>query len=74
VTWGAVYWPIALGVIFCIIFGPEAYALATNYKNTLSEWVWHWDVMNTGVWYLTFGLYIVVFSWLAFHFWLRKYT
>jgi hypothetical protein len=51
-------------------------------QETFSYWVWdHLKIrVHEGIsqWnaadYLTFGIYIVTFSWLAFHFWWRKFA
>lgn len=81
-TWGRWYWPPALIVIGLIIFGPEIYALATNSYNTLSNWVWttlqvtrnepvhDWNATQ----FLTLGLFVMVTSWLFFHFWFHLFT
>jgi hypothetical protein len=82
-TWGATYWPIFLGVVFCAFLGPEIYALATGgAPNTLSEWVWlrlnvqsnekmnQWSALD----FLMFGQWCVVVAWLTFHFFFHRFT
>lgn len=72
-SWGNVYWPIGLLVVALAFLGPEIYALVTNAKNTLSWWVWDHDLPGGAAWYLSLGTYLVVTSWLVFHFWFQKY-
>lgn len=78
------YWPIWFGGLVLLVFGfREFWALGTGRpQDTFSYWVWNalkitpgesisqWTALD----YLTFGLYVVVFSWLAFHFFGRKFT
>jgi hypothetical protein len=81
VKWGDVYWPIWLGVMTITMGVPEVYALITNTRNTLSDWVW--DQLNvtteqqlpwTAAHYLVFGAWITVVSWLTWHFFFRRFT
>jgi hypothetical protein len=81
-TWGAYYWPGFLIAQFVLLFAPEGYALATNWRNTLSNWVWdHLNITKNesiSQWsatdFLLFGAWMVVVTWLTFHFFLRKFT
>lgn len=80
--WGNWLWPIWLGAALGSFLGPECYALATNPRNTLSWWVWRhlrivagespaqWSAVDA----LTFGVWMVLVTWLTFHFWLRRFT
>lgn len=80
--WGEWYWPIWLGAALGALLGPEIYALATDAHNTLSWWVWqHLRIVvgeSPGQWSavdaLTFGAWMVIITWLTFHFWLRRFT
>lgn len=75
-TWGRHYWPIALIVISLIVLVPELIALATNPKNTLSDYARyelnlmpHVYNVHTAAWWLsliTFSLAVVV---LILHIW-----
>lgn len=81
-TWGNYYWPGFLISFFAMLIGPEIYALITNWKNTLSNWVWtflnitknqsmsQWSATD----FLLFGAWMVTVTWLTFHFFLRKFT
>jgi hypothetical protein len=82
-TWGKHYWPIYLLVALAVFLGPEIYALVTNWRNTLSNWVWtelHVSSQNFDIWkqsapwYLILGLWLVLISWLTFHFFFRKFV
>lgn len=82
-TWGHWYWPIQLAFAFLTFLGPEVYALAGGKPaNTLSAFVWRTLQItrneNIGSWsaldYLTFGIWIVVFTWLTFHFFFGRFT
>jgi hypothetical protein len=80
--WSNNYWPIWLLVTLATFLGPEGYALASNAQNTLSDWVWRqlkitqnenpfqWSATD----YLIFGLWIVLVTWLTWHFFFRKFT
>lgn len=75
-TWGHKYWLVWSIVTFLTFIIPEAYALATNWRNTLSESVWdmerftpnqplvHW----TAVHFLFGGILLTLFAWLIGHF------
>jgi hypothetical protein len=75
-TWGRWYWPIWMVATFLFFIGPEVFALITNWKNTLSNWVWVALRVKTGQsitdWtaahFLVGGMLIVVFGWLVGHF------
>ena len=81
-TWGNWYWPAFLVAQTMLFLGPEIYALIDNWRNTLSNWVWtslnitknesmsQWSATD----FLLFGVWIVVVTWLTFHFFLRKFT
>lgn len=80
--WGDRFWPIFL-ITFAIVGGTaEAIALIVNARNTLSFWVWNtlhvqrdinpWNWSATM--FLIFGLWILVFSWLTFHFFFHRFT
>lgn len=80
-TWGLWYWPVWLVVMLTTLAIPEFYALFTNTQNTQSAWVWReLDVTTdtpkpwTAVHYLFFGLWLVIMSWLTFHYFWRKFT
>lgn len=75
-------WALAWGIWTIITFGSflsmELYALATNWRNTLSNAVWTLEDFvphqHIGQWSwdhaLFAGFYLVVFIWLFFHFYL----
>lgn len=82
-TWGNWYWPVWLVIVLASFLGPEIYSLITDHgPNTLSAWVWktlqisrnetplQWSAAD----FLTFGAYLVVVVWLAFHFWGGRLT
>jgi hypothetical protein len=81
-TWGNTVWPIWLGVAVTVFLGFEIWALKTNAANTLSAWVWRslqisrnqsplqWGASD----YLTFGVWLVLFTWLTFHFFFGRFT
>ena len=83
-TWNpAHYWPYGLATVFALFTIRETWALASGRpQDTLSWWVWRTLHVVAGqtpstasaAWYLTLGGYIVVASWLAFHFWFRRYA
>lgn len=80
----AAYWPIWFGGLVLGLFGlREFWALGTGRpQDTFSYWVWRnlkitagetvsqWTALD----FLTFGVYVTVFVWLAFHFFLRKFV
>lgn len=82
-TWGNHYWPWYLLFAFLAFIVPEVYSLVTDHgPNTLSAFIWRllgttrnesitaWGALN----FLTFGIYLVVVIWLAFHFWFGEFT
>jgi hypothetical protein len=81
-TWGPRYWAVYLIVGLVLLVGPETLALITNWHNTLSSWVWtalkvqrdasplDWSATQ----FLIFGLWIVLVSWLTFHFFFHRFT
>jgi len=80
VTWGARYWPWFLAIaVLGFFLVPEVYALVTNYRNTLSFWVWSTLRVNAGepirkwtaLHYLAAGIYLVLVTWLTGHFFFR---
>jgi H+/Cl- antiporter ClcA len=82
-TWGRIWWPIYLLVSLAVFLGPEIFALVTNWRNTLSNWVWsslkvssgRFDIWHESApWYLTLGCWIVLITWLTFHFFFRRFT
>jgi hypothetical protein len=80
-TWGPWYWGVSLCWIFALIMGPEVYALFTNPRNTLSDTIWTWLSVTTeqqNPWtaahFLVFGGWLVLVTWLTFHFFFRRFT
>ena len=80
-TWGRFFWPWYLAVMSLLLLGPEIYALNTNPRNTLSDWVWTELAVSTdqqlpwtAAHYLVFWVWVVVFSWLTWHFFFRRFT
>lgn len=82
-TWGAWYWPLMLASAFLAFIGPEVYALVSGKpQNTLSAWVWkvlnihanetpaQWNALD----FLVFGVWVVIFLWLSFHFFEGRFT
>lgn len=82
-TWGNWYWPVWLIIVTATFLGPEIYSLITDHgPNTLSAWVWktlqitsdesplQWSAADA----LSFGVYLVIVVWLAFHFWFGRLT
>lgn len=41
ITWGAIYWPIAMIAVMLLFFPAETYAFFTNHSNTLSDYSWN---------------------------------
>lgn len=78
-TWGRWYWPTALGAVAAILLGPEAYALATDWRNTLSYWFWTLLRVQYGAaistrsfaWYATLVIYAGLVVWLGGHLWFK---
>lgn len=81
-TWGPRYWTVYLIVGAVLLIGPETFALITNWRNTLSSWVWSalkvqrdvnpWDWSATQ--FLVFGLWMVLVTWLTIHFFFHRLT
>lgn len=81
-TWGPRYWPVVLIAGLVLILGPESFAVFTNWRNTLSEWVWTelkvqrdenpWNWSATQ--FLVFCVWLVTVLWLTFHFFFRRWT
>jgi len=82
--WSApVYWSLWLGTLAGGLLLREVWALASGRsKDTLSYGVWfnlhitsHERVSQwTAADFLTFGVWIVLVSWLTFHFWLHRFA
>ena len=80
--WGARFWPIFLLTFAIVGGGAEIFALITNARNTASFWVWDhlhiernlnpWDWSATT--FLIFGLWMVAWTWMTFHFFFRRFT
>lgn len=71
-TWGSWYWPAFLIGSALAFAGPELYALFTNWRNTLSEYVWldepgtySWE------WVLSLSLWALFAIWITGHIWWR---
>lgn len=72
------YWLVWTVVMFTSFIVPEVIALATNSHNTLSYQVWNLESMTPGnsgpiyswtaVHFLVGGIFLVLFTWLIFHF------
>lgn len=80
-TWGRWYWPAFLVLFASALLVPEFYALFSNARNTLSDYVWTGlDVSVeqqrpwTAAHYLVFGAWLTLVSWLTFHFFFRRFT
>jgi hypothetical protein len=77
-TWGLTYWPIFLiaGSAWFII--GESLALATNAKNTLSDYSWYELHIQPGITQHTVAWYFSLIAWVLFavlitgHIWLRN--
>jgi hypothetical protein len=80
---GATYWPVWLGVLTGTFLVREVWALQTGHpRDTLSEWVWR--VLKVGVnkplssWgaphFLVFGCWLVLVTWLTWHFFFRRFA
>jgi hypothetical protein len=83
VTWGKAYWPIFLIAVSLAFLVPEIVALATNVKNTLSDYAWYeLDITtpqehfsaHTAAWFLSLGMWLVIAVWLTYHVWFQKFT
>ena len=77
------YWPVWLTVSVGAFLVREIWALQTRRsQDTLSEWVWR--ILKVGVnkplgdWsaahFLVFGSWLVLFGWLTFHFFFRRFA
>ena len=79
----AVYWPAWLGLFAGTFLLREIWALATGrMQDTLSDWVWRvlkitsnepvsaWSATD----YLVCGAWLVLISWLTFHFFFRRFA
>lgn len=81
-TWGNTVWPTWLSVFIGLFLAAELYALKTNSANTLSAWVWRILQISRNepisAWgagdFLTFGVWVVLFTWLTFHFFFGRFT
>lgn len=70
------YWLIWFGVVFLTFIAPEVYALATDWRRTLSAAVWHLESFTphqvisqwSAVHLLFVGAFGVLAFWLFFHF------
>jgi hypothetical protein len=82
ITWGRVYWPLWLGITFAAFLAAEITGLAQGGQNTLSNFIWQYlkIAKNEAVWqwsaadFLIFGGWLVVVTWLTFHFFFRTFT
>lgn len=82
--WGAaVWWPVWLGLFAGSFLFREVWALASGRPgDTLSWWVWRalkitqnepitdWTAAD----YLVFGVWLVLVTWLTWHFFFRRFT
>ena len=82
-TWGRHYWPVFLIAVSLAFLIPEIAALATNAKNTLSDYAWYeLDITtpqehfsaHTAAWFLSLGMWLVIAVWLTYHVWFQKFT
>jgi len=80
---GSLYWPAWLAVSVGAFLQREIWALQSGHpQDTLSEWVWR--VLKVAVnrplsdWsaahFLVFGCWLVLFGWLTFHFFFRRFA
>jgi len=83
VTWGKQYWPVFLIAVSLAFLVPEILALATNVKNTLSDYAWYeLDITtpqehfsaHTAAWFLSLGMWLVIAIWLTYHIWFEALT
>ena len=76
-TWGPHYWPWFLSAAALAFLVPEIYALATNAKNTLTDYSrdslhvlpGQAFTAHTAAWVLTLGAWLLVTGWLTGHIW-----
>ena len=82
-TWGRWWWPIFLIVTSIAFLVPEVIALATNAKNTLSDYAWYelnisvpkeGFTAHTAAWFLSLGVWLVIAAWLSFPIWFETFT
>ena len=82
-TWGKQYWPVFLIAVSLAFLVPEILALATNVKNTLSDYAWYeLDITtpqehfsaHTAAWFLSLGMWLVIAIWLTYHIWFEALT
>jgi hypothetical protein len=82
-TWGRHYWPVFLIAVSLAFLIPEILALATNAKNTLSDYAWYeLDITtpqehfsaHTAAWFLSLGMWLVIAIWLSYHIWFETFT
>ena len=66
ITWGLRYWSIALIVAALAFLGPELYALATNYHNTLSDYARHELNLDAHLTYHTVAWWLTLVAWGVF--------
>lgn len=81
-TWGPRYWTVYLIAGAVLLLGPEIFALVTNWRNTLSDYVWMelkvqrdenpWNWSATM--FLVFCVWMLLWFWLTFHFFFRRWT
>jgi hypothetical protein len=80
ITWGRVYWPIAMVGVFLFFVPAELYALFTNANNTLSDYSWHelditkaFEISGNGVaWWASFISWIIFVIIISLHIWYRS--
>lgn len=81
VTWGRIYWPLAL-IAASLLFGPaELIALFTNSLNTLSDYseyelgildiTGHPVNQHTVAWFLTLAVWVLFAVVITLHIWFR---
>jgi len=82
-TWGLWYWPTVLIIVAVVagaaFFPAEAYALATNHGNTLSDYArYELDLttafgqstrLHTVAWWITFLVWSGFIVWITGHIW-----
>jgi hypothetical protein len=82
VTWGRYYWTAFLAASLVGFLVPEVWALCTNWRNTLSAWVWQLLAVQRGepitswTWLhvLGLGMYVLINGWLVGHFFFRVWV
>jgi hypothetical protein len=77
------YWALWFWGLLATFLVRESWAIKSKrIEDTFSFWVWEHLKIHSGegigqwtaVDFLTFGLYVVLFSWLTFHFWWHKFV